>query len=168
VIGQRCKNVPASRALSVVGGYMALNDVSARDLQLQTPQWTAGKAIDGFAPCGPWLATADEIEDPQALELTTRVNGKVVQHASTSEMIFSISQTIEFITKLITLEVGDIIATGTPAGVGAKRNPPQFLASGDEVEVAISGLGVLRNPVIDEQQTISFASGTPEGDKAIA
>ena len=150
VIGRRCKHVEAADALAYVGGYMALNDVSARDLQLQTPQWTAGKAPDGFAPCGPALTTADEVLDPQTLELTTRVNGEVVQHANTADMIFGVAETIAFISRVITLEVGDIIATGTPEGIGATRNPPSFLKPGDEVEVEISQLGVLRNSVTPE------------------
>jgi len=153
VIGERCKHVPASEAHQVIAGYMALNDVSARDLQLQTTQWTAGKAVDSFAPCGPWLVTADEVGDPQALDLTTRVNGEVMQQSNTSLMIFSIAQTLAFISSLITLDVGDIVATGTPAGVGASRTPPIFLEEGDDVEVEISEIGVLRNPVIREAAT---------------
>lgn len=147
VIGRRCKHVDESEALSVVGGYMPLNDVSARDLQLETPQWTAGKAIDTFAPCGPALVTPDEVGDPQALTLTTRLNGEVMQHAQTSQMIFTVAQTIAFITRVITLEIGDIIATGTPAGVGASRKPPVFLKPGDHIEVEISRVGRLQTPV---------------------
>lgn len=148
VIGRRCKEVAEDDALDYVAGYMAFNDVSARDLQLQTSQWMAGKAIDTFAPCGPALVTADEIEDVQALELRTRVNGETVQRTNTSMMIFSVQETIAFISKLMTLEPGDIIATGTPSGVGFKRNPPLLLGEGDVVEVEIEGLGVLHNPVV--------------------
>lgn len=150
VIGRRCKRVPRADALTVVGGYMPFNDISARDLQLQTPQWTAGKAPDSFGPCGPALVTADEVLDPQALRLVTRVNGEMVQDSNTSGMIFGIAETIAFISSLITLEVGDIIATGTPAGVGAMRVPPLWLADGDEVEVEVEGLGTIRNPVAHE------------------
>ena len=148
VIGRRCKHVAAVDALSVVAGYMPLNDISARDLQLQTPQWTAGKAPDTFAPCGPALVTADEVGDPQALTLTTRLNGGTVQHASTADMIFSVATTIAFISRVITLEPGDIIATGTPSGVGQSRTPPIFLKPGDEIEVEISRVGTLRSPVV--------------------
>jgi 2-keto-4-pentenoate hydratase/2-oxohepta-3-ene-1,7-dioic acid hydratase in catechol pathway len=150
VIGRRCKHVAARDALAVVGGYMPINDISARDLQLQTPQWTAGKAPDTFAPCGPALVTPDEVGDPQSLTLITRLNGEVVQEASTSQMIFTIAETIAFISRVITLEPGDIIATGTPAGVGHARRPPVYLKPGDQVEVEISGIGTLRTPVVAE------------------
>jgi 2,4-didehydro-3-deoxy-L-rhamnonate hydrolase len=163
VIGRRCKHVDAAHALSCVAGYMILNDISARDLQLQTPQWTAGKAVDGFAPCGPALVTADEVEDPQSLVLTTRLNGEVMQQADTGQMIFSVAETIEFISRLMTLEVGDIVATGTPEGVGAARTPPVFLTAGDEVEVEISGLGVLRNPVGREAPGTVMDAGARPG-----
>lgn len=148
VIGRRCKGVSAADALDVVAGYMVLNDVSARDMQLATPQWTAGKAIDTFAPCGPCLVDADEIGDPQALDLTTRVNGAVVQHASTREMIFGVAQLVEFISTAMTLEVGDVVATGTPAGVGVARRPQLFLGDGDVVEVEIGGIGAVTSPVV--------------------
>jgi 2-keto-4-pentenoate hydratase/2-oxohepta-3-ene-1,7-dioic acid hydratase in catechol pathway len=148
VIGRRCKHVPADDALGVVAGYMAVNDVSARDLQMQTSQWTAGKALDTFAPCGPALVI-NEIRDPQALHVWARVNGRTLQDGHTREMIFSVAESIAFISRLMTLEPGDIIATGTPAGVGFKRNPPVFLHHGDVVEVEIEGIGVLRNPVVD-------------------
>jgi 2-keto-4-pentenoate hydratase/2-oxohepta-3-ene-1,7-dioic acid hydratase in catechol pathway len=148
VIGRRTKDVGRDEALARVGGYMALNDVSARDLQMRTPQWTAGKISDTFAPCGPALVLSEEVPDPQSLQLTTRLNGDVVQSASTSQMIFGIAETISFLSSLMTLEVGDIIATGTPAGVGFAREPPLFLAPGDVVDVEIEGLGTLTNPVV--------------------
>jgi 2-keto-4-pentenoate hydratase/2-oxohepta-3-ene-1,7-dioic acid hydratase in catechol pathway len=107
----------------------------------------AGKIADSFAPCGPWLTTADEVDDPQSLELTTRLNGQVMQRASTSDMIFGVVEAIAFVSSILTLEPGDIIATGTPSGVGFSRTPPVFLTAGDEVEIEISGLGLLRNPV---------------------
>ncbi|HLF26331.1 MAG TPA: fumarylacetoacetate hydrolase family protein [Anaerolineae bacterium] len=147
VIGQRCKNVPAADALNVVAGYMAFNDVSARDVQLRTSQWLAGKSLDTFAPCGPALVI-DEIRDPQALRLSTRVNGETLQYGNTRDMIYSVAETIAFISQLMTLQPGDIIATGTPAGVGFKREPPVFLRHGDIVEVEVEGIGVLRNPVV--------------------
>ena len=148
VIGRRCKHVSPSEALSVVAGYSALNDVSARDLQLQVSQWTIGKAIDTFAPMGPGLVPAHRIPDPQKLELITRLNGRVVQHSSTADMIFSVAEIIAYLSRSMTLEPGDIIATGTPAGVGFKRDPVLFLKAGDTVEVEISSIGLLSNPVV--------------------
>ncbi len=148
VIGRRCKSVPAAKALDVVAGYMAFNDVSARDVQMQNSQWLAGKALDTFGPCGPALVI-DEIRDPQMLRVSTRVNGETLQHGNTRDMIFSVAESIAFISRLMTLQPGDIIATGTPAGVGFKRNPPIFLRHGDLVEVEIEGIGMLRNPVVD-------------------
>jgi 2-keto-4-pentenoate hydratase/2-oxohepta-3-ene-1,7-dioic acid hydratase in catechol pathway len=147
VIGRRGRDIPAGRALEHVAGYMAFHDVSARDLQMQTGQWLAGKALDSFAPCGPALVIG-EIDDPQNLELSTRLNGERVQHSNTRHMIFSVADTVAFISRLMTLEPGDIIATGTPEGVGFKRNPPVFLKDGDVVEVEVERIGVLRNPVI--------------------
>ena len=148
VIGQRCKNVAVGEALSVVAGYSVLNDISARDLQLQVSQWTVGKAVDTFAPMGPGIVPAQLIADPQKLDLITRVNGQVVQQSSTSDMIFSVAEIIAHLTRAMTLEPGDIIATGTPSGVGFKRNPALFLQAGDVVEVEISSIGLLSNPVI--------------------
>ncbi len=148
VIGERCKNVPMAETLSVVAGYSILNDVSARDLQLEVSQWTVGKAIDTFAPMGPGIVPAQLVPDPQQLNLITRVNGQVVQRSSTSDMIFSVAQIITHLTRSMTLEPGDIIATGTPAGVGFKRDPALFLKGGDVVEVEISSIGVLSNPVV--------------------
>lgn len=150
VIGRRAKHVAERDALRYVAGYMPFNDISARDLQFQTPQWTAGKAPDTFAPCGPALILASQVEDVHALALTTRLNGAAVQQAHTSQMIFSIAATIAFISRTITLEPGDIIATGTPSGVGLSAKPPMFLKEGDVVEVEIESLGVLRNPVSAE------------------
>jgi 2-keto-4-pentenoate hydratase/2-oxohepta-3-ene-1,7-dioic acid hydratase in catechol pathway len=148
VIGPRTKDVSEAAALSRVAGYTIVNDVSARDLQMQTGQWLAGKALDTFAPCGPALVTADEIPDPQRLAVRTRVNDEVVQDASTAEMIFSVAETVAFLSSLMTLEPGDLIATGTPAGVGFARKPPLWLKDGDVVEIEIEGLGALRNPVV--------------------
>ncbi len=147
VIGRRARNVDAADALSHVGGVMAFNDVSARDLQLANNLWTGGKAIDTFGPCGPALVTLDAIGDLQNLGLRTRVNGETVQDGSTSQMIFGVAETIAFLSQIMTLEPGDIIATGTPAGVGGSRTPPLFLKTGDVVEVEVDGVGTLRNPV---------------------
>jgi 2-keto-4-pentenoate hydratase/2-oxohepta-3-ene-1,7-dioic acid hydratase in catechol pathway len=148
VIGRRAKDVTESRALEHVAGVMALNDVSARDLQLQTSQWTAGKAIDTFAPCGPALVLLDEIDDVQALGVRARVNGRTVQDGTTSDMIFSVAATVAWVSQLMTLEPGDVIATGTPAGVGFTRKPPVLLQPGDVVEVDVDRVGSLRNPVV--------------------
>ena len=147
VIGTRCKDADQATALSFVAGYAVFNDVSARDIQMQTSQWMAGKAIDGFAPMGPGIVPAAEIPDPQALTLTTRVNGKTLQQANTAEMIFPVTRLIAHVSSLMTLEPGDIIATGTPSGVGFKRVPPVFLQEGDLVEVEIEHVGLIRNTV---------------------
>lgn len=150
VIAKAGKDIPAERALDHVAGYMALDDVSARDLQFQTGQWLSGKALDTFAPCGPALVV-NEIRDPQSLDITTRVNGQTLQQGNTRDMIFPIAETIAYISQLLTLEPGDIIATGTPDGVGFKRSPPVFLRHGDLVEVEVEGIGTLRNPVVREE-----------------
>jgi 2-keto-4-pentenoate hydratase/2-oxohepta-3-ene-1,7-dioic acid hydratase in catechol pathway len=145
VIGRRAHHVDAEHALSHVAGAMPLNDVSARDLQFQNPLWTSGKAVDTFAPCGPALVTLDEIVDIQDLSLQTRVNGEVVQRGSTTDHIFGVAETVAWLSRTITLVPGDIIATGTPAGIGAASE--RFLRDGDTVEVEVEGLGTLSNPV---------------------
>jgi 2-keto-4-pentenoate hydratase/2-oxohepta-3-ene-1,7-dioic acid hydratase in catechol pathway len=149
VIGARCKDVSADQALKHVAGAMNFNDVSARDLQMQTGQWTAGKAIDTFGPCGPALVLWDDMGDLQALRVQCRVNGETLQDGTTADMIFPVAETIAFLSGLMTLEPGDIVSTGTPAGVGFTREPPVLLRDGDVVEVEIEGLGVLSNPVVD-------------------
>ncbi len=151
VIGRTCKEVAASEALGYVAGVMAFNDVSARDVQLQTSQWMAGKALDTFAPCGPALVLLDEIPEVQHLALTTRVNGQVMQQANTSAMIFSVREIVSFLSRLMTLQPGDIIATGTPAGVGFQRQPPRYLCADDVVEVEIERIGVIQNRVVSSQ-----------------
>ena len=148
IMGMRCKEVSEQEALRYVAGYTIMNDVSARDLQMRTSQYIAGKTLDTFAPMGPGMVLASDIPDPQTLLLTTRVNGQVVQHASTATMIFSVASIVSFLSSLMTLEPGDIIATGTPSGVGFKRTPPLFLQDGDVVEVEIEGIGQIRNPVV--------------------
>ena len=145
VIGRRARDVTLGRALDHVLGYVCLNDVSARDLQFADGQWVRGKSLDTFCPIGPWLVTADEVPDPQALAIRCLVNGEVMQDASTGAMIHGVGALIEFIARYITLEPGDLIATGTPAGVGVFRDPPRFLADGDEVVIDIAGIGSLRN-----------------------
>ena len=147
VIGRRAEAVSAAEALDHVAGYMPFNDLSARDLQLASPQWTMGKAFDGSGPCGPALVMADEVPDPQDLRLRTLLNGEVMQEDTTASMIFSVAELIAYISSLITLETGDVIATGTPSGVGYARDPKRFLAAGDTIEVEIDGLGKLSNNV---------------------
>jgi 2-keto-4-pentenoate hydratase/2-oxohepta-3-ene-1,7-dioic acid hydratase in catechol pathway len=148
VIGRRGKGISAANALQHVAGYMPLNDVSARAWQFGDKQWVRGKSPDTFCPTGPYLTTRDEIPDPHALSITARVNGVTLQDSNTSRMIFRIPELIEFISASITLEPGDILATGTPEGVGVFRIPPVFLKPGDIVEIEIEKLGVLRNPVV--------------------
>ncbi len=154
VIGRTCRNVSRSEALEVVLGYACANDVSARDWQKQQRlgggQWCRGKSFDSFAPLGPCLVSAAAIPDPQALSLQTRLNGETVQAASTADMIFPVAAIIEFLSASTTLLAGTVILTGTPSGVGMAADPPRWLRSGDTVEVEIEGIGVLRNPVIDE------------------
>jgi acylpyruvate hydrolase len=148
VIGRRTKNVSAADALSHIAGAMPFNDVSARDLQMQNPLWTSGKAIDTFAPCGPALVTLDEIEDLQALGLRTRVNGELVQQGTTANLIFGPAEVLAWLSRTMTLLPGDIIATGTPAGVGAAQG--RFLKAGDTVEVEVDGLETLVNRIRSE------------------
>jgi 2,4-didehydro-3-deoxy-L-rhamnonate hydrolase len=147
VIGQTCKNVSEADALSVVFGYTNLNDVTARDLQRAHLQWFKGKSLDDLAPFGPAIVSADEVGDAQNLEIMFRLNGVEMQHSNTNSMIFSIKRIIAEITKGQTLEAGDLIATGTPAGVGFAREPALFLKDGDVMEVEIEKLGVLKNTV---------------------
>ncbi len=160
VIGRRSRNVAAEDALDCLAGCMVFNDVTARDLQRATSQWTAGKAIDSFAPCGPALVSMDEVGDIGSLRLRTTVNGSVMQEASASEMIFSVPETVAFLSRFMTLEPGDVIATGTPQGVGFRREPPVFLQPGDVVEVEISRLGTLVNGV--------SADGVGSGEHGVA
>jgi 2-keto-4-pentenoate hydratase/2-oxohepta-3-ene-1,7-dioic acid hydratase in catechol pathway len=145
VIGRAARNVTAEEALSHIAGVMPFNDVSARDLQLQNPLWTSGKAIDSFAPCGPALVTLDEIGELGSLKLRTRIDGETVQEGTTANLIFGPAELLAWLSRTITLVPGDIIATGTPAGVGAAKG--RFLREGNLVEVEIDGVGTLRNPV---------------------
>jgi 2-keto-4-pentenoate hydratase/2-oxohepta-3-ene-1,7-dioic acid hydratase in catechol pathway len=129
---------------------MCLNDVSARDFQMATSQWLMGKTFDTFAPTGPWITTADEIEDPHNLDISMEINGEVLQQSNTRELIFGIPALIEYLSSVFTLEPGDIVTTGTPAGVGFSKKPPRWLRAGDEMVVRIQRLGELRNPVVAE------------------
>jgi 2-keto-4-pentenoate hydratase/2-oxohepta-3-ene-1,7-dioic acid hydratase in catechol pathway len=147
VIGSRVRNVSVENALDAVGGYICVNDVSARDLQFSDGQWTRGKSPDTFCPVGPRLVPAAEIPDPQVLAIRAILNGEVLQDSSTANMIFGVAEIIAFTSQTITLEPGDLIATGTPAGVGVFRDPPVFMQPGDEITIEIEGLGALTNPV---------------------
>jgi 2-keto-4-pentenoate hydratase/2-oxohepta-3-ene-1,7-dioic acid hydratase in catechol pathway len=147
VIGARLRNVSEENALEGVDGYLCLNDVSARDLQFADGQWVRGKSLDTFCPIGPELVPADDVPDPQRLSIRALVNGRVLQDSSTAQMVFGVAAVIAHVSRAITLEPGDLIATGTPAGVGAFRDPPVFLKPGDEVTIEIERLGALTNPV---------------------
>lgn len=147
VIGRTCKDVDEAHALAYVAGYTCANDVSARDLQKRTHQWDQGKMLDTFCPLGPALVTADEIPDPGQLDIKAILNGEVMQHSTTALMIFSVAFTISYISKMATLEPGDIILTGTPDGVGQARNPPVFLQNGDTITIEVEKVGSLTNPV---------------------
>ncbi len=147
VIGRRCRDVSENDALDVVFGYTCLNDITARDLQRKHGQWFKGKSLDGTCPLGPWIVPAFALDDPQALNVELRLNGERKQFAATSTMIFPVKRIIAELSAGLTLEPGDIIATGTPEGVGFARTPPEFLKDGDIVEVAVEKVGTLRNPV---------------------
>jgi 2-keto-4-pentenoate hydratase/2-oxohepta-3-ene-1,7-dioic acid hydratase in catechol pathway len=147
VIGERVRSVSAENALDSVRGYICLNDVSARDLQFSDGQWTRGKSADTFCPVGPQLIAAADVPDPQALRIRCLLNGEVMQDSTTANMIFPVAEIIAYASATMTLERGDLIATGTPAGVGIFRDPPVLLKDGDEVTIEIEGLGALTNPV---------------------
>lgn len=151
VIGRQATRVSEAGALDHVFGYTLINDVSARDLQYGDKQWTRGKGLDTFAPLGPFITTRDEIADVQALKIEGRLNGEVMQSSNTSKMIFKVAYLISYISQGITLEPGDVIATGTPDGVGIFRKPPVLLKAGDVFEVTVEKLGTLRNSVIAEE-----------------
>ncbi len=148
VIGRRARNVGADRALDYVLGYTAFNDVSARDFQFSDGQWQRGKSCDTFAPMGPQIITTDVITDPHKLSIKFLLNGRTMQDSNTDQLIFGVPELVEFISRTTTLEPGDVIATGTPAGVGFARKPPVFLRPGDNMEVVIDSIGTLNNPVV--------------------
>ncbi len=150
VIGKRAKHVAAGEWKKYVAGYTIVNDVSARDLQLATSQWIIGKTCDTFCPMGPYLVTADEVEDPHNLKIEFLLNGETMQSSNTRELIFKIPDLIAHLSAAMTLEPGDLIATGTPAGVGFSKKPPRWLRPGDECVARIENLGELRNPVANE------------------
>jgi 2-keto-4-pentenoate hydratase/2-oxohepta-3-ene-1,7-dioic acid hydratase in catechol pathway len=151
VIGARARAIDSDGALDVVAGYVCVNDVTARDLQFADGQWTRAKSLDTFCPVGPELVPAAEIPDPHGLAIRCLVNGEVLQDSSTAHMVFGVGEIVAFASEAITLEPGDLIATGTPAGVGYTRTPPRFLAPGDTVTVEIEGVGALTNPVRAER-----------------
>jgi 2-keto-4-pentenoate hydratase/2-oxohepta-3-ene-1,7-dioic acid hydratase in catechol pathway len=148
VVGRRCKDVPASDALDVVAGYMLFNDLSARDYQFLTPQWMPGKIFDGSAPCGPALVTPDEAGPHDAIELELTLNGKRMQRGTTGDLIHSIPALVAYLSKLMTLEAGDVVSTGTPAGVGSVRYPRVWLKPGDEVVITSPTLGRLETRLV--------------------
>lgn len=150
VIGPGGRNIPAERAYEHVFGYTIVNDISARDFQTATSQWLIGKTFDTFGPMGPWIVTKDEIPDPHSLDITLEIGGETLQRSNTSEMVFGVPTLVEFISKVVTLEPGDVVATGTPAGVGFGRKPPRWLRPGDETIVRIQRIGELRNPIVAE------------------
>jgi len=150
VIGKSGRHIPEAEALSYIAGYSCYNDGSVRDWQRHTHQFTPGKNFPSTGGFGPWMVTADEIADPTKLELTTRLNGAVMQSATIDMMIFSIPHQIAYCSEFTELVPGDVIVTGTPGGVGARRDPPVFMKAGDVAEIEISGIGILRNPVVDE------------------
>ena len=145
IIGTTCRDVPKSEALSKIFGYSCLNDVTARDLQRTHQQWFKGKTLDHTCPIGPWIVDAADIGDPQKLEIMLRVNGVEKQHSNTSKMIFDVVTVVSNLSEGLTLEAGDVIASGTPEGVGFARTPPEFLKNGDVMEVEIEKIGILRN-----------------------
>jgi len=148
VIGKRGSRIPEEKAYDYVAGYMILHDVSARDLQFSDGQWYRGKSCDTFGPTGPWIVTRDEIKDPHNLRISLTLNGETMQDSNTSNLIFSVPYLVSYLSQSATWEVGDLISTGTPPGVGVFRKPPVFLKAGDTASVTVEGLGTLTNPVV--------------------
>ena len=160
VIGRRCRHVPRERAHEVVAGYLVCNDVSVRDWQRRTPTMTMGKSFDTHGPIGPWLVTPDEVGDPHVLGIRTWVGDELRQDSNTKYMIHDCWAQIEHLTTAFTLEVGDVISTGTPAGVGGAMNPPKWLRAGDRVRIEVERVGVLENPVIEEPADTAWIQGS--------
>jgi 2-keto-4-pentenoate hydratase/2-oxohepta-3-ene-1,7-dioic acid hydratase in catechol pathway len=157
VIGKRCRHVPRARAPEVIAGYLICDDVSVRDWQLRVPTWTMGKSFDTHGPLGPWLTTSDEVGDPHALSIRTLVNEEVRQSSNTKELIFDCYAIVEHLSTAFTLEVGDVISTGTPSGVGVAMKPPRMLVAGDVVRIEIEKLGFIQNEVVPEpEETARF------------
>ncbi len=147
IIGKNCKNISVENATDAIFGYMILNDVSARDIQFKDKQFTRGKSFDSFAPCGPWITTSDEIHNPQDLKMVTKINSEIRQNSSSSNMFIKIPEIVSKLSKVMTLEKGDIISTGTPAGVMLNKPNAVFLKDGDKVEMEIESLGTLNNTI---------------------
>jgi 2-keto-4-pentenoate hydratase/2-oxohepta-3-ene-1,7-dioic acid hydratase in catechol pathway len=158
VIGERCRHVSRDDAADVIAGYLVVNDATVRDWQLRTPTWSIGKSFDTHGPIGPWIVTQDELHDPHQLRLRTWVNGDLRQESNTKELIFDCFGLVEHLSTAFTLEPGDIIATGTPGGVGIASKPPKLLKAGDVVRVEIEGIGEIENPVIDEPASTATRS----------
>jgi 2-keto-4-pentenoate hydratase/2-oxohepta-3-ene-1,7-dioic acid hydratase in catechol pathway len=156
VIGRRCRHVPAKRAAEVIAGYTICNDVSVRDWQVRTPTMTMGKSFDTHGPLGPWVVTPDELGDPHRLSLRTWVNDELRQDGRTDDLIYDCFEMVEHLSTAFTLEPGDVISTGTPAGVGIAMKPPGLLKADDVVRIEIEGIGVLENPVIDEPDSTAI------------
>lgn len=152
VIGSPCRRADPAKARGAIAGYTIMNDVSARDWQFRTSQWFIGKTFDTFGPMGPALVTADEVGDPHVLDVSLRLNGTVMQQSNTRHLIFGVADLVAELSRVMTLEPGDVIATGTPGGVGFIRKPPVFLKPGDHVEISITGVGTLSNPVVAERR----------------
>ncbi len=152
VIGQRARHLTAANALDCIAGYSCFNDASIRNYQRKSAQWTIGKNFDGTGPFGPWLVTPDELPaGAEGLRIQSRLNGKVMQDANTKDFLWNVVESLRIITECMTLEPGDVVITGTPAGVGYARTPPVWMAPGDVCEIEIEGIGTLSNPIVDEQ-----------------
>ena len=152
VIGRRCRHVPVDRAAEVIAGYLVVDDVTARDWQFRTPQWNLGKSFDTHGPLGPWIVTADELGDPHGLGLRTWVDDELRQDSNTKNLVFDCFEQVATLSTVCTLEPGDVVATGTPDGVGMARQPPAWLAEGDVVTIEIEGIGRIANPVVAEPE----------------
>jgi len=156
VIGKRCRNISYQQAAAVIAGYTIVNDVSVRDWQMRSHTWTLGKSFDTHGPCGPWIVTPDEIGDPHKLNIKTWVNEDLRQDFSTKHLVFDCYYLVEYLSQVMTLEPGDIIATGTSSGVGVKMKPRGYMKAGDTVRIEIENIGTLSNPVIDEPDSCKF------------
>jgi 2-keto-4-pentenoate hydratase/2-oxohepta-3-ene-1,7-dioic acid hydratase in catechol pathway len=150
VIGQRCKHVSLENARQVIAGYTIVNDVSVRDWQIRSPTWTLGKSFDTHGPMGPWIVTSDELKDPHKLTIKTWIDDELRQDSNTKHMLFNCFEMVEYLSKAMTLEPGDVISTGTPSGVGVKMKPRGYMKPGQTAKIEIEGIGVLTNPVIEE------------------
>ncbi|MFO7837032.1 MAG: fumarylacetoacetate hydrolase family protein [Candidatus Thorarchaeota archaeon] len=153
IIGKNCKNVTEDNALDYVAGYTIINDLSARDLQHDDGQWVRGKSLDGLCPMGPCIVTVDELGSADDLKMYTKVNGVTKQDSTTGNLLFGVQEIVSYLSKSFTLEPGDVIATGTPSGVGFARDPPEFLNPGDEMELYIEGIGTLTNKIVEKEET---------------